>query len=46
MVVGTAKYLDGLTDPNPQIRQDALNKGIPEIADILDRYLGPLEKKS
>jgi hypothetical protein len=39
LVVGAAKYLDGLSDPNPQIRQDAIAKGISEVATIIDKYI-------
>jgi hypothetical protein len=39
LVQGAAKYLDGLSDPNPQIRQDAIAKGITEVATIIDKYI-------
>jgi hypothetical protein len=39
LVQGAAKYLDGLSDPNPQIRQDAIAKGVTEVATIIDKYI-------
>jgi hypothetical protein len=39
LVKGVAKYLDGLSDPNPQIRQDAIAKGVSEVATIIDKYI-------
>jgi len=39
LVRGAAKYLDGLSDPNPQIRQDAIAKGVTEVATIIDKYI-------
>jgi hypothetical protein len=45
LVKGAGKYLDDLSDPNPQIQHDALSKGIPEIVEILDKYMKAQQKK-
>lgn len=40
LVKGAAKYLDDLSTPNDELRRDAIQRGIGEVAEIIDRFTG------